>query len=227
VRKRIRKRISGTLLKSKEFIRKYLWARERIARLSDYGRVGAKVSEEVKNLGLQYHLMTQYTSFVAVDTIVRDTGELVTVKQPLPLPEGVSDYAVGNNRSKVAAAPSSGFVKTLSVKEEAVYHLQDQERKREPSQLYIMGGKLPSGTTMEEVERAFSPFKEELEKVFQKWGSKKLVLLLNIEGGRVRSIEIESFQGKGYKKEVLEKILQKAIFSPSIKGKMELELVFV
>ena len=206
---------------------KYLWAREKIARLSDYGKVGAKIEEEVRNLGLQYHLMTQYTSFVAVDTIVRDTGELVTVKQPLPLPEGVSDYAVGNTRSKVAAAPSSGFVKTLSVKEEASYHLQEQERKREPSQLYIMGGKLPPGTTMEEVERAFSPFKEELEKVFQKWGSKKLVVLLNIEGGRVKSIHIESFQGKGYKKEVLKKILQKAIFSPTIKGKMELELVFV
>ncbi len=77
----------------------------------------------MKNLGLKYHLMTQYTSFVAVDTIVRDTGELVTVKQPLPLPEGVSDYAVGNKRSKVAALPSSGLVKTLSVKEEANYHL--------------------------------------------------------------------------------------------------------
>jgi Ca-activated chloride channel family protein len=33
---------------------KYLWARERIARLSDYGRVGAKVAEEVKNLGLPW-----------------------------------------------------------------------------------------------------------------------------------------------------------------------------
>jgi len=63
----VRKRIRGTLLKSKEFIRKYLWARERIAWVSDYGRVGANIAEEVKNLGLQYHLMTQYTSFVAVE----------------------------------------------------------------------------------------------------------------------------------------------------------------
>jgi Ca-activated chloride channel family protein len=203
---------------------KYLWARERIARLSDYGRVGAEVAEEVKNLGLQYHLMTQYTSFVAVDTIVRDTGELVTVKQPLPLPEGVSDYAVGDSLRK-AAAPSSGFVKTLSMKEEACF--QPLEKKREPSRIYIMGGKLPPGITMEGVERVFSPFKEELEKAFKKWGSKKLIVLLNIKGGRVRSIQIESFQGKGYKKEVLEKILQKIVFSPSIKGKMELELVFV
>ena len=80
---------------------------------------------------------------------------------------------------------------------------------------------------MEEVERVFSSFKQELEKAFKKWDSKKLIVLLNIEGGRVRSIQIESFQGKGYKKEVLEKILQKIVFSPPIKGKMELELVFV
>ena len=61
---------------------RYLWARERIARLSDYGRVGADVTEEVTQLGLNYSLMTEYTSFVAVDKIVRETGEIVTVKQP-------------------------------------------------------------------------------------------------------------------------------------------------
>ena len=43
---------------------KYLWAREKIARLSDYGKVGADVSEEIKDLGLQYSLMTEYTSFI-------------------------------------------------------------------------------------------------------------------------------------------------------------------
>jgi len=74
---------------------KYLWAREKIARLSDYSSVGVDVKEEVVYLGLKYNLMTEYTSFVAVDTVVRETGEVVTVKQPLPLPEGVSDLAVG------------------------------------------------------------------------------------------------------------------------------------
>ncbi len=203
----------------------YLWAREKIARLADYGRVGAKVEEEVKNLGLQYHLMTQYTSFVAVDTIVRDTGEVVTVKQPLPLPEGVSDYAVGNSRGRVAALPSSGFVKTLSMKEEAFY--QPLEEKRGPSQIYLMGAKLPPGIRIEEVERIFSPFKEELEKAFKEWGLKKLVLLLNIEGGKVRSIHIKGFQGETCKKEGLEKIFKKILFSPSTKGILELELVYV
>ena len=113
------------------------------------------------------------------------------------------------------------------MKEEADYHLQDQERKRGPSRIYLMGGTLPPGITMEEVEKKFCPFKEELEKVFKKWGSKKVVLLLNIEGGKVRSIQIKGFQGKTCKKEVLEKTLQKLAFSSSVKGTMELELVYV
>jgi len=42
-------------------------------------------------------LMSQYTSFIAIDEefkIDKD-GKSVTVKQPLPLPQGVSNYAVG------------------------------------------------------------------------------------------------------------------------------------
>jgi len=46
-------------------------------------------------LGLKYNLLTQYTSFIAIDSIVRaDSDSLVTVHQPLPLPEGVSDNAL-------------------------------------------------------------------------------------------------------------------------------------
>jgi Ca-activated chloride channel homolog len=51
--------------------------------------------KEVTALGLKYSLMTPYTSFVAVDQVKRADGQLVTVKQPLPMPEGVSDLAVG------------------------------------------------------------------------------------------------------------------------------------
>jgi Ca-activated chloride channel family protein len=206
---------------------KYLWARECIARLSDYGRVGVKVAEEVKNLGLKYHLMTQYTSFVAVDTIVRDTGELVTVKQPLPLPEGVSDYAVGNSPCKAGPPLAYRAVSPLVTAEKEAGHVRPREEKKELSRVYIMGGKLPRGITMGEVEKMFSPLMVELEKAFKKWGSKKLVVLLNIEGGKVRSIQLKNFQGKSPEKEALEKVLRKLVFSPSVGGKMELELVYV
>jgi Ca-activated chloride channel family protein len=61
--------------------------------------------KEVTALGLKYSLMTPYTSFVAVDQVKRADGQVVTVKQPLPLPEGVSDLAIGESRSK-AMMPS-------------------------------------------------------------------------------------------------------------------------
>ena len=86
-----------------------LWARNRIMRLSDMNKLAADDDrvKEVTDLGLKYHLMTQYTSFVAVDKIKRADGQLVTVKQPLPLPDGVSDQAVGDVLA--AKAQSSGL----------------------------------------------------------------------------------------------------------------------
>ena len=87
---------------------RYLWARHRIAVLSDYNTLRADEERviEITNLGLKYSLLTAYTSFVAVDSKVRrENGKLEQVIQPLPLPEGVSDYAVGV--SSLRAAPMS------------------------------------------------------------------------------------------------------------------------
>ena len=77
---------------------RYLWARSRIAELSDYGSGNADADRigEITSLGLKYNLLTQYTSFIAVREIVSNTqGKAKDVDQPLPLPEGVSDLAVG------------------------------------------------------------------------------------------------------------------------------------
>lgn len=87
---------------------KYLWARHRITLLSDYNKLrnDDKRVKEITELGLNYNLLTAYTSFVAVDNDVRNVnGKWTTVKQPLPLPEGVSDYAVGGS-GHYAAAPA-------------------------------------------------------------------------------------------------------------------------
>ena len=77
----------------------YLWAREKIKVLDDYASLNLYTSgleEEVTALGLKYNLLTQYTSFVAIDNRVRnEDGTFTTVNQALPLPEGVSNYAVG------------------------------------------------------------------------------------------------------------------------------------
>ena len=85
-----------------------LWARQRIMNRVDFSRVereNQEVVKEVTALGLKYSLMTPYTSFVAVDQVKRADGQVVTVKQPLPLPEGVSDLAIGESRMK-AMMPS-------------------------------------------------------------------------------------------------------------------------
>jgi Ca-activated chloride channel family protein len=77
---------------------RYLWARTRIAELSDFGPAepSAERIEEITSLGLAYNLLTRYTSFVAVQEVVRrTTDDAANVDQPLPLPAGVADSAIG------------------------------------------------------------------------------------------------------------------------------------
>ncbi len=82
-----------------------LWARHRIARLSDMNllREDDARLDEVTELGLEYGLLTATTSFVAVDRRRRGDGTVETVTQPLPLPQGVSDLAVGLGGAGAAA----------------------------------------------------------------------------------------------------------------------------
>jgi Ca-activated chloride channel homolog len=77
-----------------------LWARQRIQQLSDEEalRGGNSQREAITTLGLQHSLLTQYTSFIAVDHVVRKLdadNPAVSVNQPSPLPQGVSNNAIG------------------------------------------------------------------------------------------------------------------------------------
>jgi Ca-activated chloride channel family protein len=86
-----------------------LWARLRIAALSDQEALegGSTQKETITALGLKYGLLTQYTSFIAVDKIVRNSNpaQSATVDQPSPLPEGVSEAAIG---AEVPSTPEPG-----------------------------------------------------------------------------------------------------------------------
>jgi Ca-activated chloride channel family protein len=86
---------------------RHLWARTRIADLSDFGPSVADAGRvaAITSLGLTYGLLTRYTSFVAVQELVRTGGDGEDVDQPLPLPHGVSDRAVG-----VTNGPEPGVV---------------------------------------------------------------------------------------------------------------------
>jgi Ca-activated chloride channel family protein len=73
----------------------YLWARTRIANLSDFAAETEETRKQIVELGLAYNLLTRYTSFIAVLHEVRNAGGAgEQVAQPLPLPEGVSEAAL-------------------------------------------------------------------------------------------------------------------------------------
>lgn len=77
---------------------RYLWARTHLDRITGYGSIrnDESVKDEITQLGLEYNMITPYTSFVAVSEIIRNTeGESTDVDQALPLPQRVSGLAVG------------------------------------------------------------------------------------------------------------------------------------
>jgi len=88
---------------------RHLWARHKVAALMDEENLsrGYAHSQAILDLGLKYGLLTPYTSFVAVDEQVRNpqAAETATVDQPLALPQGVSNQAVG---AMVPSTPEPG-----------------------------------------------------------------------------------------------------------------------
>jgi Ca-activated chloride channel family protein len=103
-----------------------LWARTKVDDLmgQDYGGIQrgtarTDVQETITQLGLEYRLMTQFTSFVAVEEmVVTEGGQPRRIEVPVEMPEGVSykgvfgDEAEGGvmmKASMVAPAPASGL----------------------------------------------------------------------------------------------------------------------
>lgn len=93
-----------------------LWARGRIARLDDYGQPSEEAVREITSLGLTHSLLTRYTSFVAVDEVVVNRGEAgEEVRQPLVLPKGVPESAVGGGVMHKVPEPEICVVALLAV----------------------------------------------------------------------------------------------------------------
>jgi Ca-activated chloride channel family protein len=106
-----------------------LWARTRIARLSDFATEDSEDAREVTNLGLSYSLLTRYTSFIAVVEQVRARpGSSVDVAQPLPLPAGVEDSAVGDYTS--GAEPELWLLVALGAVIVAVMYVRRRRRSQ-------------------------------------------------------------------------------------------------
>lgn len=108
----------------------YLWARKRVERLTDYGRDGSdsQAQEEVTQIGLQYSMVTPYTSFIAVLDVVRNTDEEATdVNQPLPLPLEVSNLAVGY---RIGSEPGTGILIVVPIMMTLMSVLYGKARKK-------------------------------------------------------------------------------------------------
>lgn len=90
-----------------------LWARERVRQLSDRMKPDADTIGEITGLGMTYSLLTPYTSFLAIDETPREMMVTAkTVKQVLPLPQGVSEASIGNGPALVknGSVPEPGSI---------------------------------------------------------------------------------------------------------------------
>jgi Ca-activated chloride channel family protein len=184
---------------------KYLWARQRIMLLSDYNslRQDDKRIREVTDLGLKYNLLTAYTSFVAVDTEIRNkNGKTATVKQPLPLPQGVSDYAVGGGKSygcnalsvkslQEQAAPSA-YYKSAAGRSDS--SLKKEDKDKSAGSLNIQGVKVSGTLSAPSVKSTANAHIKELEACISANSySGGITVKLNINAdGTVKSAELKS-----------------------------------
>jgi Ca-activated chloride channel family protein len=175
---------------------RYLWARHRITVLSDYNKLRASDSriQEVTELGLQYNLLTAYTSFVAIDSEVRNTdGKPVTVEQPLPLPQGVSDYAVGGRMLR-ASAPMAAMAKReaspsenrTSVKEKQA---RDEEKDKK-AVVVIADVAVTQGYSKEQVVRKITEQVATLEACFAGARGKLVIRLTVSHDGTVKRVQV-------------------------------------
>src|SRR3954471_13753105 len=96
-----------------------LWARTKIEHLMSQDWQGMQtgtptgdLKQQITDLGLQYRLMTQFTSFVAVEEMtITEGGQPKTVQVPVEMPDGVSREGVfgakDEEKQQYAAAPST------------------------------------------------------------------------------------------------------------------------
>ncbi|VTU12778.1 marine proteobacterial sortase target protein [Variovorax sp. SRS16] len=114
-----------------------LWARHRIASLSDQEALegGDAFKQRITELGLRYGLLTQYTSFIAIDKVVRNPAPQysVGVDQPQPLPKGVEESALGQTLgAEVPSTPEPETLGAIAVVLSMLAMLRRRARRHDP-----------------------------------------------------------------------------------------------
>ena len=209
----------------------YLWARQRIAVLSDFAQFGeAEVKDTVTKLGLDYNLLTRYTSFVAIDKQVRNTdGEIETVKQPLPLPAGVSDAAVGGGayraKAQYAAMPTSpgmgGAMQESLVVRAGAPRIDDASGElsvdRETSNAVVTVVKAV-GLDLQDVEEAVKIARQDLVDCMIGFSGKFTVTITVNADGTAGTIKFRGDDVSDVQKACLEKRMKQLKLSPTVSG---------
>lgn len=94
-----------------------LWAREMVNEVarSDYlamqrGDGKSKAAQQITRLGVAFGIMTQYTSFVAVENrVVNIGGKQRTIRVPVEMADGVSYEGISGDEAKMRATQSLGL----------------------------------------------------------------------------------------------------------------------
>jgi Ca-activated chloride channel family protein len=214
---------------------RYLWARHRIAILDDYNRLSPEDEriKEVTNLGLKYNLLTQYTSFVAIDDRIRNVdGKIETVKQPLPLPEGVSNYAVASSNAPASAPMKTGALRGLmaqdkiSVFEEEVAMEPKVKENKKREVAHGKAGEIEGDILESGVQKVLNKHMKELNNCYKKYlkespGLKGTIVfkLVIDQKGRVESVKLvkNSLMSRSFK-ECIMKIVKKMKFKAPAGG---------
>ena len=95
-----------------------LWARARIDDLMGQDLQGAQsgamrqdLKDTITQLGIEYRLMTQFTSFVAVEEmVVTDAGKPRRIDVPVEVPEGVNGTMVYDSAAPSSSPSTFGFI---------------------------------------------------------------------------------------------------------------------
>lgn len=216
---------------------RYLWARHRITLLSDYNRLRSNDERirEVTEFGLAYNLLTAYTSFVALDSQVRKMGDSTKVSQSLPMPEGISDHAIGGANgglmramtlpSTVAApGPSQygalGRMETAAVKEKA---RKDSETKGSRAPKVSLGDVITTGSIIK--KSAEATIKVGLGNIEACLAASTEPVIYSVSltvnpDGTVKTVKINTrTRAMGAWERCVTDILKKLVFAPTKDGK--------
>ncbi len=121
-----------------------LWARTKIDDLmsNDYnsvaqnGKTKPEIEQQITQLGLEFRLMTQFTSFVAVEEkVVNQNGKPVRVDVPVELPQGVSDKAISEKDIETLPINARSFTQfSMLSTDVSVSTKKDRKSKKEKVQ---------------------------------------------------------------------------------------------